>query len=92
MVVTIKTMNVDTMNKVKSANNSLGKSISITERELEVLIKISEGLKVKEIAQDLYLSCHTVISHKRSLLDKFKAKNCVDLAVKAIRNKIINLE
>lgn len=76
--------------KVETTSNE--KVLSITDRELEVLVGISQGMKVKEIAESLFLSCHTVISHKKSLLSKFKAKNCVDLAVKAIKHKIISIE
>ena len=54
-------------------------------RETEILQMISEGYTVKEIASELYLSEHTIISHKKNLTHKLKAKNCVDMIVKAIR-------
>lgn len=57
----------------------------VSNREAEVLQLISEGHTVKEIASALYLSEHTIISHKKNLTHKFDAKNCVDLIVKAIR-------
>jgi len=54
-------------------------------REKEVLQLISEGLTAKEIASTLYLSEHTVISHKKNLSIKLGARNTVHLIVKAIR-------
>jgi len=57
----------------------------VSNREAEILQMISEGHTVKEIASALYLSEHTIISHKKNLTHKFNAKNCVDLIVKAIR-------
>ncbi len=65
--------------------------ISVTKREIEVLEKISQGLTVKEIAQQLFVSCHTIISHKKNLMERFNARNMVDLTVKAIRYNIINV-
>lgn len=65
--------------------------IVVSAREVEVLQLISRGLTVKEIASNLYLSTHTIISHKKNLVEKFDAKNGIDLIVKAIRMEIINI-
>jgi len=65
--------------------------ISVSKREIEVLQLVSEGLTVKEIASLLYLSTHTIISHKQNLLEKFDARNSVDLTVKAIRFRVISI-
>lgn len=58
-------------------------------REKEILQMISEGFTAKEIAAELFLSEHTIISHKKNLTIKFKAKNCVDLIVKAIKYGVV---
>lgn len=63
----------------------------ITCREKEVLIKMSLGLTVKEIASQLCVSDHTIVSHKKNLLFKCQARNSVELVVKAIRNGTILL-
>jgi len=65
--------------------------IKVSGRELEVLQKMSEGLTVKEIANCLNLSTHTIISHKKNLQAKFRAKNAVELAVKAIRFQVLDI-
>ena len=65
--------------------------IVVSTREIEVLQLISQGLTVKEIANELYLSTHTIISHKKNLIEKFEARNSIDLIVKAIRMNIINI-
>ena len=62
----------------------------ITDREMEVLELISEGYSAKEIASKLFLSTHTIISHKKSLIEKLHARNNVDLAVKAYKYSIIS--
>lgn len=67
------------------------KLIVVSTREVEVLQLISQGLTVKEIANILFLSTHTIISHKKNLVEKFDARNSIDLIVKAIRMNIIHL-
>jgi len=63
--------------------------IVVSSREREVLRLLSQGLTVKEIANILFLSTHTVISHKKNLVEKFNARNSIDLVVKAIKLKFI---
>lgn len=48
-------------------------------RELEVLTHISYGLKSCLIAKELYISHHTVLSHRKNLLTKLNAKNTAHL-------------
>ena len=65
--------------------------VVVSQREREVLQLMTRGLTVKEIANALYLSTHTIISHKKNLLEKFEARNSIDLIVKAIKLHIIDL-
>jgi DNA-binding CsgD family transcriptional regulator len=51
-------------------------------REIEVLNGISEGLTTKEIANNLYLSDHTIISYRKSLFEKLDALNAPSLVRK----------
>ena len=50
------------------------KQLQLTDREYEVLQKISEGLSNKEIANKLYLSESTIKTHVSNLLLKLDAK------------------
>lgn len=50
------------------------KQLELTDREYEVLQKISEGLSNKEIANKLYLSESTIKTHVSNLLVKLNAK------------------
>ena len=58
----------------------------VTKRELEVLVLMSKGFTSKEIADNMFVSAHTIISHKKNLVQKFDARNSLDLMVKAIRS------
>jgi DNA-binding NarL/FixJ family response regulator len=65
--------------------------VHITNRELEVLELLSKGHTSKEIAQELFVSTHTIESHKKNLIHKMESKNAIDLVVKAIRLSIITV-
>ena len=56
----------------------------ITNREVEIIDHLSQGLTTKEISGILQISCHTVISHKKNLMKKLKARNTTHMVVKAI--------
>ncbi len=64
-------------------------ALLITRREKEVLQLIAEGLTNTEIAQKLFISIPTVNTHRKSLLEKFDAKNTATLIGKAIRAGLI---
>lgn len=52
----------------------------LSERELEVLHLVSQGLKNREIADQLFISENTVRSHLRNILDKLHVQNRVQAA------------
>lgn len=58
----------------------------ISEREREVLSLIIEGKETVEIAEELYISRHTVDSHRKNLLKKSNARNMAEMTAIAIRN------
>jgi len=64
----------------------------LSQRELEVLVLISEGLTNAEIAEKLFISIRTVDTHKNNLISKTGSKNVVSLLIYAIKNKIISLD
>lgn len=53
----------------------------ITEKELEVISLIAEGLSNKEIANQLFLSEGTVRNQLSVILDKLNLKNRTQLAI-----------
>ena len=59
--------------------SSLGYVQKITRREKEVLRLIIEEMTTEEIAEKLFISTTTVISHRKSLLRKLNAKNTAGL-------------
>jgi len=63
----------------------------LTEREIEVLKLICEGLTTEETAKKLNISPKTVKTHRSNLLEKTACKNTPGLILFAIKNKIVEL-
>jgi DNA-binding CsgD family transcriptional regulator len=51
----------------------------VSKRELEVLRLIAYENTAKEIAEKLFISNHTAISHRQNLMDKLDARNTAGL-------------
>ncbi len=64
----------------------------LTEREREVLIFVVKGLTNKEIAAKMFLSTHTIISHRRNIVRKLEINSTAGLTIYAIVNNLITLE
>jgi Response regulator containing a CheY-like receiver domain and an HTH DNA-binding domain len=58
-------------------------------REREVLHLLIDGLTAKEIAKKLYVSAHTVETHKRNMIAKLQVQNTMQLVVKAIKMGVV---
>jgi DNA-binding NarL/FixJ family response regulator len=78
-------------NKDNIGNHSLlRKGFSFpTERELDVLKLLNEGLASREISEKLNISVHTVQTHRKNLMAKCKVNNVVDLIAFAQKHKLI---
>ncbi|HEX3009989.1 MAG TPA: response regulator transcription factor [Bacteroidales bacterium] len=66
-------------------------SEALSEREIEVLVQICNGLSNNEIADNLHISKRTVDKHRANLLDKTNSKNTAHLVMFAIKNKLIDI-
>lgn len=62
---------------------------TLSERELQTLLKIASGKRLSDIAEELMLSPKTVSVYRSRLLEKLKLSNNAELAVYAIRNELV---
>lgn len=69
-----------------------GTSEELSERETEVLALLVKGMSNKEIAEKLFISIHTVISHRKNISEKTGIKSLPGLTIFAISKKIIPFE
>ena len=64
---------------------------SLTNRELEVLIQVANGMFNKEIAKSLHISERTVKNHMSSIFKKLEVSDRTQAAVFAIKNNIVSI-
>ena len=67
-------------------------SEELTAREKDVLTLVALGYSNKVIAEKLFISIHTVISHRKNITDKTGIKSISGLTVYAILNNLIDTE
>lgn len=71
-------------------NNIVSKILS--PRELEVLQLVSHEYTINEIANKLFISHHTVISHRKNILTKMDAKNTAGMIRRAFELNFLTLQ
>ncbi|KJS06884.1 MAG: hypothetical protein VR77_03470 [Flavobacteriales bacterium BRH_c54] len=76
------------MNKDKKKDNS--ELDNLTDREVEIINLITEGLKSSEIADQLKLSTRTIEVHRRNLMKKLDVKNTAELVSFVLKSKLIS--
>lgn len=60
----------------------------LTQREIEILKLICEEKNTREIAEELFISLHTVETHRANLMQKTGSRNLVGLVKWALENEI----
>jgi len=77
--------------RLLSRDSDKEKIESLTKRELEVLIQLSNGMFNKEIATTLNISERTVKNHISNIFKKIEVNDRTQAAVFAIKNDLIKL-
>ena len=73
-------------------STSPDENASLSQREIEVIRLISIGYSNREIAEELCLSIHTIISHRKNITTKLGIKSAAGLTIYAVINKLISSE
>jgi DNA-binding NarL/FixJ family response regulator len=63
---------------------------NLSKRELEVLSLVVKGYSTTDIANKLYLSVHTISSHRKNILKKLNLRSPVELIRYALENNMVN--
>jgi len=61
----------------------------LSAREMEVLLKVTEGQRIAEIANAMHLSPKTVATYKYRIYDKLETRNDVDMTRMAMRYGLV---
>lgn len=64
----------------------------LSDREKDIVACVTKGMSNKEIAEELYLSVHTVTTHRRNISNKLQIHTTAGLTIYAIANKLVNIE
>jgi DNA-binding NarL/FixJ family response regulator len=88
----------DTRAKIISKMNEFAQSettkstddVELSKRETDVLVAVAKGMMNKEIADQMNISIHTVISHRKNITRKTGIKSISGLTVYALLNNLIS--
>ena len=88
----------DTRSKIMSKMEGFAQSetsknaddVELSKRETDVLVAVAKGMMNKEIADQMNISIHTVISHRKNITRKTGIKSVSGLTVYALLNNLID--
>lgn len=83
---------VSKLNQIVKSDDKSEKSddVELSKREIDVLVAVAKGLMNKEIADQMNISIHTVISHRKNITRKTGIKSVSGLTVYALLNNLID--
>lgn len=87
---------LDTINKANLNPDDLDSGVLtcdpsvMSERENEIIVLISEGYTNDQIADQLFLSKHTVNTHRKNILNKLGVKNTAGIVMYAVKTQLIS--
>lgn len=84
-----KIFSTATKNNPKIKSTPFGLDVSLTEREIEIIILISLEFSGKEISEQLFISSNTVETHRKNIMKKINAKNTISIVKYALKNQLI---
>ena len=65
---------------------------SLSQREKEIIACVAKGMTNKEIAETLFLSIHTVTTHRRNITAKLQIHTPAGLTIYAIVNGLVKIQ
>ena len=79
---------IDIISEKGGSDNCSG--ITLSKRETQIIRLISEGCINKQIADQLFLSTHTVNTHRKNIMYKLGIKNTAGIVIYAVKENIIS--
>lgn len=65
-------------------------AVLISKRECEIIVLIAEGFTNGQIADKLFLSSHTVNTHRKNIMSKLGVKNTAGIVMYAVKTNLIS--
>ncbi len=76
----------------KSENSITEQECTLSSREIDVLKCLIMGMSNKEVAEKLFISTNTVITHRKNITEKTGIKSLAGLTIFAIVHQLINID
>lgn len=95
-VIGINDSRLSIIGKINDIEQKTGKQekgnedVELSKREIDVLIAVAKGMMNKEIADQMNISIHTVITHRKNITRKTGIKSVAGLTVYALLNNYID--
>ena len=64
--------------------------VILSERESEIITLIAEGLTNAQIAEQLFLSNHTINTHRKNIMNKLGVKNTAGIVMYAVKTNLVS--
>lgn len=64
--------------------------INLSNREVEIIKLIAEGLSNAKIAEELFLSNHTINTHRKNIMTKIGVKNTAGIVIYAVKMNLVS--
>lgn len=85
-----KITNAILQQKSESVSEFSCKGMNISDREIEIITLIAEGHSNKEVADKLFLSTHTITTHRKNIMNKLGVNNTAGLVLFAVRENLVS--
>ncbi len=82
---------IDEFKQMSRPERESGPALRLTERELDVLRLVAQGLSNKDIAARLFISENTVKNHVRNMLEKLQLHSRMEAVMYAVRENLLEL-
>lgn len=73
----------------EASDEAVAPHTALSKRELEIFMRLAQGMGVTEIAAMLFISSKTVSTHKARLMEKMNLKTNADLVRYALTNGLL---
>lgn len=80
----------EAVNQHSKYSNASCEGLNISEREVEIIKLIAEGYSNKQVADLLFLSTHTVNTHRKNIMNKLGVNNTAGIVIFAVKEHIIS--
>src|ERR1700756_309778 len=87
-IIDALTADTETIAKTYSKKTSC-EGFAVSDREIEIIKHIALGLSNKQIAEKLFLSFHTVHTHRKNVMQKLKVNNTAGVVMFAVKNNLL---